>query len=216
MRLFVGLGNPEPRYRYNRHNVGFLAVEAIAERSGFPEWRSAFGSAGSATRGILDGEEIVLLKPMTFMNGSGRVVREAVKTLRLSVHDILVFHDEIEVLPALVKMRVGGGSRGHNGLRSVSDELRTVFRELHNDYHRVCIGVGRPKVRFGVDDYVLSNFMPDETPWVGAMLDVLADNARLLATRRDRDFLERVNRTLEAKGFTDAWRRHRLELNQPR
>jgi PTH1 family peptidyl-tRNA hydrolase len=209
MRLFVGLGNPGPEYARNRHNVGFMAVDAIAERHGLGPWRSFANGAGAACKGIIDEEDMLLLKPLTYMNASGEVVRETAKFYKLGLRDIVVFHDEIELPPAKLKMRVGGGNRGHNGLRSIS-------AHLGNDYVRVGIGVGRPKERHGVDTYVLGNFMPDERSWVETMLDAIATNAGLIAVRRDLEFPDRVNRVMEVHGFDDRWRRNRVEMNRSR
>jgi peptidyl-tRNA hydrolase, PTH1 family len=203
MRLLVGLGNPDPEHRYNRHNVGFMAVNAIVERHGLAPWRSVLKGAGAASKGTLDGEDVFLLKPMTYMNASGSVVLGAASFFKVSLSDIVVLHDEIELPPAKLKTRVGGGNRGHNGLRSIS-------AHVGNDYRRVGIGVGRPEVRRGVDSYVLSDFGMDEWPWVDAMIGAIATNAGLIATRRDSLFEEKINVAMDANGFDDSWRRSRV------
>jgi peptidyl-tRNA hydrolase, PTH1 family len=207
MRLLVGLGNPDPQHRYNRHNVGFMAVDAIVERHDLGSWRSFANGLGTACKGIISNEEVLLLKPLTYMNGSGAVVQETAKFYKLGLKDIVVFHDEIELPPAKLKMRLGGGSRGHNGLRSIT-------AHVGNDYFRVGIGVGRPEQRHGVDAYVLGNFMPDERSWVETMLRAIAVNAGLIASRRDQEFPDEVNLVMEAHGFDDKWRRHRVDMNR--
>src|SRR5437764_709969 len=128
MRLLVGLGNPDPEHKYNRHNVGFMAVDAIAERHGLGPWRPVLKSTGAASKGTLEGEDVFLLKPMTYMNASGSVVLQAANFFKVSLDDIVVFHDEIELAPAKLKTRVGGGNRGHNGLRSISGLVGNDYR----------------------------------------------------------------------------------------
>jgi PTH1 family peptidyl-tRNA hydrolase len=133
MLLFVGLGNPGAKYAHNRHNVGFVAVDEIARRHGFAPWRRRF--QGETAEGTLERERIILLKPMTFMNDSGQAVQEAAGFFKLAPNEITVFHDEIELPPAKLRVKVGGGIAGHNGLRSVS-------AHVGNDYRRAAVGGG--------------------------------------------------------------------------
>ena len=191
MRLLVGLGNPGTRYAGNRHNVGFMAVDAIAKRHGFPPWRRRF--QGVASEGSL-GERVLLLLPGTYMNESGRAVAEAAHFYKLDLKDIVVFHDEIDLPPAKVRVKVGGGIAGHNGLRSISSHIG-------NDYRRVRIGVGHPGVRDLVHAYVLNDFAKAERPWVETLCDVMADNAALLAKGTDSTFQNKVHLAMTAKGF---------------
>src|SRR6201999_4216595 len=121
MRLFVGLGNPGSKYESNRHNIGFMVIDQIARRHGFSPWRRRF--QGEASEGTLDGERVILPKPGTYMNESGRAVQEATNFFKLGESDIAVFHDEIELPPAKVRVKVGGGIAGHNGLRSISSHV---------------------------------------------------------------------------------------------
>jgi peptidyl-tRNA hydrolase, PTH1 family len=192
MRLLVGLGNPGSRYAGNRHNIGFMAVEAIARRHGFPPWRRRF--AGVATEGALAGEKVLLLLPGTFMNESGLAVAEAAHFYKIGADDIVVLHDEIDLPPAKVRVKTGGGIAGHNGLRSISSHVG-------NDYRRVRIGVGHPGVRELVHNYVLSDFAKAERPWVEALCDIIADNAGLLAKGEDAGFQNKVHLAMQAKGF---------------
>jgi peptidyl-tRNA hydrolase, PTH1 family len=194
MLLFVGLGNPGARYVGNRHNIGFMVVEAIAKRHNIGPFRRRF--QGVAAEGPLGGERVVLLLPGTFMNDSGRAVAEAAHFYKLGLDCITVFHDEIELTPAKVRVKVGGGIAGHNGLRSIS-------AHVGNDYRRVRIGVGHPRVKDLVHGYVLSDFAKAEQPWVDALCDIIADNAELLAKGQDASFQNKVHLAMSAKGFID-------------
>jgi PTH1 family peptidyl-tRNA hydrolase len=194
MLLFVGLGNPGSRYVANRHNVGFVVVEEIAKRHGFAPWRRRF--QGVATEGSIGSEKVLLLLPGTFMNESGRAVAEAVAFYKLDRSDIVVFHDEIELRPAKVRVKTGGGNAGHNGLRSITEHIG-------NDYRRVRIGVGHPGVKELVHGHVLSDFARSERDWVEALRDVIADNAGLLAKGQDPSFQNKVHLAMQAKGFLD-------------
>jgi PTH1 family peptidyl-tRNA hydrolase len=194
MLLFVGLGNPGAKYQGNRHNVGFMVVDEIARRHGFQPWRRRF--QGETAEGTLERERVVLLKPMTFMNDSGQAVQEASSFFKLAPAEITVFHDEIELPPAKVRVKVGGGIAGHNGLRSIS-------AHVGNDYRRVRLGVGHPGIKELVHGHVLNDFAKDERPWVDALRDAIADNAGLLATGRDSTFQNKVHLAMQAKGFFD-------------
>ena len=194
MRLFVGLGNPGAKHAGNRHNIGFMVVDAIARRHSFAPWRRRF--QGVATEGTLGAEKVLLLLPGTYMNESGRAVAEAQHFYKMPVGDIAVFHDEIELPPAKVRVKVGGGIAGHNGLRSVS-------AHVGNDYKRVRIGVGHPGVKELVHPHVLSDFGKDERAWVEALCDVIASNADLLAQGKDASFQNKVHLAMAAKGFVE-------------
>ncbi len=194
MRLFVGLGNPGSKYAHNRHNIGFMAVEEIARRHGFAPWRRRF--QGVTSEGTLDQEKVVLLLPGTFMNESGRAVQEAANFFKLAAGDIVVFQDELELPPAKLRVKVGGGIAGHNGLRSIS-------AHIGNDYRRVRLGIGHPGVKELVHSYVLSDFSKADRPWVEALCSVIADNAGLLASDKDSTFQNKVHLAMQAKGFSD-------------
>jgi PTH1 family peptidyl-tRNA hydrolase len=194
MLLFVGLGNPGSRYAGNRHNVGFMVVEAIAKRNNFGPWRRRF--QGVATEGLVGDERVQLLLPGTFMNESGRAVSEGMNFYKLGLKDIVVFHDEIDLAPAKVRVKTGGGVAGHNGLRSIS-------AHVGNDYRRVRIGVGHPGVKELVYAYVLGDFAKDERPWVNAICDAIADNVQLLSKDQDSTFQNKIHLALAAKGFID-------------
>jgi len=194
MLLFVGLGNPGARHAENRHNIGFMAVQAIARRHNMLPWRRKF--QGVAVEGALAGERILLLLPGTFMNESGRAVQEAARFYKLEPSQIVAFHDEVDLPPAKVRVKVGGSDAGHNGLRSVT-------AHIGNDYKRVRIGIGKPDVKELVPMHVLGNFAKSEWPWVQALCDVIADNAGLLVEGKDSSFQNRVHLAMAAKGFDE-------------
>jgi peptidyl-tRNA hydrolase, PTH1 family len=195
MQLLVGLGNPGERYAGNRHNIGFMAVQAIAKRHGIGPWRRRF--QGVACEGPIGGERALLLLPGTFMNESGRAVAEAAHFYKLPPGDITVVHDEIDLRPGKVRVKTGGGVAGHNGLRSITEHVG-------NDYRRVRIGVGHPGDKDMVQHYVLSDFAKSERPWVEALIDVIADNADLLARGEDASFQNKVHLAMVAKGFGES------------
>jgi PTH1 family peptidyl-tRNA hydrolase len=194
MRLFVGLGNPGAKFSGHRHNIGFMVVDEIARRHGFAPWRRRF--QGETAEGTLDHERVILLRPSTFMNESGRAVQEAANFFKLAAGEITVFQDELELPPAKVRVKVGGGIAGHNGLRSIS-------AHIGNDYRRVRLGIGHPGVKELVHSYVLSDFAKDERPWVEALREAIADNAGLLVADRDSTFQNKVHLAMQAKGFFD-------------
>nr|Q07RP6.1 RecName: Full=Peptidyl-tRNA hydrolase; Short=PTH [Rhodopseudomonas palustris BisA53] len=194
MRLLVGLGNPGAKYQGNRHNIGFMALDEIARRHGFSPWRRRF--QGETADGSIGGERVTLLKPLTFMNDSGRAVQDAASFFKLGLPEIIVLHDEIELPAAKLRVKVGGGIAGHNGLRSIS-------AHIGNEYRRVRIGVGHPGVKELVHGHVLNDFAKAERPWVEAMLEAITDNADLLVGDRDSQFQNKVHLALQAKGFLD-------------
>jgi PTH1 family peptidyl-tRNA hydrolase len=192
MQLFVGLGNPGSSYVGNRHNIGFMVVEAIAKRHNLGPWRRRF--QGVTAEGPLGSERVLLLLPGTYMNESGRAVAEAAHFYKLGAEQLVVFHDEIDLAPAKVRVKTGGGVAGHNGLRSIS-------AHVGNDYRRVRIGVGHPGIKERVQSHVLSDFAKSERDWVDALCAIVADNAELLARGQDASFQNKVHLAMQAKGF---------------
>ncbi len=184
MKLFVGLGNPGERYARHRHNVGFMAVERIAAGHGFGPWRTRF--AGRLAEGMLAGERIWLLEPQTFMNESGRSIAEAARFMKLPPADIVIFHDELDLASGKVRVKLGGGVAGHNGLRSADSCLGT------REFRRVRIGVGHPGHKDRVIGHVLSDFHKAEQQWLEPLLDAISDAAPLLAKGDDAAFMSRV------------------------
>jgi PTH1 family peptidyl-tRNA hydrolase len=185
MKLFVGLGNPGEKYRANRHNIGFMAVDRIAERQGFGPWRKKF--QGVISEGTIGGERVTLLKPETYMNESGRSVGEAQRFLKIPLSDVYVFHDELDLAPGKVKVKAGGGNAGHNGLRSIS-------AHIENDYKRVRLGIGHPGSKDVVIHHVLNDFAKAEREGLNDWLDAIADAAPYLAKGDDARFLSDVAR----------------------
>jgi PTH1 family peptidyl-tRNA hydrolase len=188
MKLFVGLGNPGSDYARHRHNVGFMAVDRIAERHGFGPWRRRFH--GLVADGPIGGRRVMLLKPQTYMNDSGQAVGEAQRYLKIEEGDLYVFHDEIDLAPAKLKVKVGGGNAGHNGLRSIS-------AHVGNEYARVRIGVGHPGSKDLVSGWVLRDFAKADGEWLEPLLDAIADAAGRLAAGDEARFLTDVARKLQ-------------------
>jgi PTH1 family peptidyl-tRNA hydrolase len=177
MQLFVGLGNPGREHARQRHNIGFMAVEAIADRHGFSPWRAKF--RGLVSEGRLGGDKVLLLKPQTYMNRSGDSVREAARFYKLETGDVTVFHDELDLAPGRVRVKAGGGHAGHNGLRSIHSAIGEA-------YVRVRLGIGHPGDKAKVTGYVLHDFPKAEvTGWLEPLLDAVAGAApRLVAGDR--------------------------------
>ena len=187
MKLLVGLGNPGSEYARHRHNVGFMAVEAIAAHHGFAPWKKRF--SGHACEGEIEGVRVLLLKPATYMNESGRAVGEALRFLKLEIGDLIVFHDELDIEPGRVKVKSGGGNAGHNGLRSIS-------QCVGNDYVRVRIGIGHPGHKDAVSGYVLHDFARDEREWLEPLLEKMAAEAGHLLTNKLDAFAARIGNAI--------------------
>lgn len=194
MLILAGLGNPGPKYEHNRHNIGFMAVDAIARRWGFGPWRSRFqGQAAEGTIPTPAGAvRALLLKPQTYMNESGRSVGEAVKFYKLQPKDVVVFHDELDLAPGRFRMKLGGGVAGHNGLRSIGAQLGPDFR-------RARLGIGHPGHKDRVHGHVLSDFHKVEAPWVKALCEACADALPLLAEGQDERYQAEVMRLAPAE-----------------
>ena len=183
MKLFVGLGNPGTKYARNRHNVGFMALDRIAEDHGFSSWRSKFD--GQVAEGRLGGEKVILLKPETFMNRSGDAVSKALRFYKLEPTDMTVFHDEIDLAPGKIRVKDGGGHAGHNGLRS-------IHQHVGPHYSRVRIGVGHPGHKDRVAGYVLHDFSRADEDWLAPMLEGISKGADDLARGDSARFLNAV------------------------
>lgn len=183
MQLWVGLGNPGSQYAMNRHNVGFMAVDTIAEVHGFAPVQKKF--QGWTQDGRIGTQRVILLKPATYMNESGRSVAEALRFFKLGVEALTVFHDELDLAPMKVKVKQGGGIAGHNGLRSLDQHLGPDFR-------RVRIGIGHPGHKDRVTGYVLGNYAKAETDDLADMLGALAGEAEWLARGDDARFMSDV------------------------
>jgi len=183
MQLWVGLGNPGPQYSMHRHNVGFMAADTIADVHGFGPVQKKF--QGWLQEGRIGPEKILLLKPATFMNESGRAVGEALRFYKLGTDALTVFHDELDLAPMKVKVRRGGGLAGHNGLRSIDQHLGPDFR-------RVRIGIGHPGHKDKVTGHVLGNYARSEIDPLADMLGAMAAEAEWLARGDDVRFMNEV------------------------
>lgn len=172
MQLIVGLGNPGAKYARNRHNIGFMALDRVAEDHGFSAWKSKF--QGQISEGNLAGVKTVLLKPETFMNLSGQSVGEAMRFFKLTPADVTVFHDEIDLAPGKLRVKQGGGHAGHNGLRS-------LHQHVGSEYHRVRMGIGHPGHKDAVPSYVLRDFAKSDQDWLDDMLRGISDGVTHLA-----------------------------------
>jgi PTH1 family peptidyl-tRNA hydrolase len=188
MLLIVGLGNPGGDYARHRHNVGFMAADAIHRRHGFAPWRRRF--RGEVAEGSLAGTKALILKPQTFMNESGRAVGEAMNFFKLSPTDVLVIHDEVDLPPAKIRMKAGGGVAGHNGLKSIGAAIGPDFRRLR-------IGVGHPGDKERVPGYVLHDFAKADLKWLEPLIEAIAENAPLVADGKDSTFANRLHEALK-------------------
>lgn len=183
MQLYVGLGNPGAKYAGNRHNIGFMAVERIADAHGFAPWKGKF--QGAICEGRLGPEKVLLLKPETFMNLSGQSVGEAMRFYKLAPADVTVFHDELDLAPGKLRVKTGGGHAGHNGLRS-------IHQHIGEAYSRVRLGIGHPGHKDRVARYVLQDFAMADQGWLDDLLRGIAEGAPELAAGRKDRFLNTV------------------------
>jgi PTH1 family peptidyl-tRNA hydrolase len=172
MLLLVGLGNPGEKYARHRHNVGFMAVDAIVDANGFGPARSKF--QGEIRDGTLGREKAMILKPQTFMNDSGQAVGEASRFYKIAPEDIIVFYDELDLAPGKLRVKIGGGAAGHNGIRSIDSHIGNSFR-------RIRIGIGHPGDKSRVTNHVLGDFGKSDQDWLAPMLDAIATEASFLA-----------------------------------
>lgn len=203
MLLFAGLGNPGDQYRNNRHNVGFMAIDAIAARYGFGPFRQKF--QGLIAEGTIDGEKVLLVKPQTYMNSSGDSIQAALAFYKLGVADVTVLYDEIDLAPGKVRIKRGGGNGGHNGLRSIDPQIGT-------DYRRIRIGVGHPGHKDRVMPHVLGDFSKTERLWLDPLLEAIGANAGLIVKGDDNTLM---NRLAIAIGGDGAERPQRPETADP-
>lgn len=184
MKMFVGLGNPGTKYQHNRHNVGFMIIDKLANDYGFDSWKSKSGA--QIATGRIGMTKILAVKPQSFMNKSGLPVSELARFYKIENQDIYVFHDEIDLGEGRLRVKQGGGHGGHNGLRDID-------RHMGKDYWRVRIGVGRPLTKEDVHKWVLNDFSRhDKDSWLTAMLGALSDEAELLANEDSASYMSRV------------------------
>ncbi len=195
LQLIVGLGNPGAKYARNRHNIGFMALDAIARRWNAKPWRSKFQA--EVTDAVLDGGKVLLMKPQTFMNESGRAVGEAMRFHKIALGDIIVFHDELDLAPAKLRVKTGGGIAGHNGLRSIA-------AHCGNDYVRVRMGIGHPGDKAMVHAYVLSDFGRGEEGWAEDMARLCGDLLPRLVKGEGERFQSDMALEMAKRGWGDV------------
>jgi PTH1 family peptidyl-tRNA hydrolase len=183
MLIIAGLGNPGAKYAGNRHNIGFMAVDEIVRRHGFSSWRKKFQA--EISEGLLGGESVLLMKPQTYMNESGRAVGEAMRFYNLGPDDIVVLYDELDLAPGKVRVKTGGGSGGHNGIRSID-------AHCGKDYRRVRLGIGHPGSKDRVTGYVLGDFAKADAEWLDPLIEAVGSYADLLAKGDDAGFMNKV------------------------
>ncbi|MCO6387684.1 aminoacyl-tRNA hydrolase [Aliihoeflea sp. 40Bstr573] len=183
MRIIAGLGNPGSKYENNRHNVGFMAADAIARRHAFAPWSKKFQALIST--GTIGTEKVLLIKPQTFMNLSGQAVGEALRFHKAATSDLIVLYDELDLDPGKVRIKTGGGHGGHNGIKSID-------AHCGKDYTRVRIGIGHPGIREMVTNHVLGDFAKADHDWLDPLLDAFADHAELLAKGDDAGFMNKA------------------------
>lgn len=213
MLLLAGLGNPGSKYENNRHNVGFMAVDSIHRHERFSPWKSRFQAL--VAEGQLAGKKTLLIKPTTFMNESGRAVGEALRFYKTDVSSLVVLYDELDLAPGKLRVKTGGGSGGHNGIRSID-------AHCGKDYRRVRIGIGHPGHKDRVHTYVLGNFSKADTDWLEPLLDEIGRSAHLLASGEDSSFMNRIaiatspNEPESAKGARNSSGTGRSHIRQAR
>ena len=181
--LLVGLGNPGEKYARHRHNVGFMAVDAIAAKHRFSPYRPRY--QGEIAEGTIAGRKTLILKPMTYMNESGMSVGQAARYLKVPPDAIVVIHDEVDLVPGKLRAKVGGSDAGHNGLRSVTSVMGP-------NYRRVRIGVGHPGAAPLVPNYVLRDFPKADHEWLTPLIEAIAEAVPYLASDDDAGFMNRV------------------------
>jgi PTH1 family peptidyl-tRNA hydrolase len=190
MIIIAGLGNPGAKYADNRHNIGFMAIDAMHRRHAFSPWAKKFKA--EIAEGEIAGEKVLLMKPQTFMNLSGESVGEAMRFYKLGAGDIIAVHDELDLLPGKVRIKVGGGNGGHNGLKSLD-------AHCGKDYRRLRLGIGHPGDKDRVHGHVLGDFAKIDRIWLEPLLDAIADNADMLVKGDDGKLMNKLALATGAK-----------------
>ncbi|WP_455476437.1 aminoacyl-tRNA hydrolase [Bartonella sp. B17] len=190
MWLIAGLGNPGSSYQNNRHNIGFMAVDAIYQFYSFSPWSKKFQS--EISNGLINGEKTLLIKPQTFMNLSGQAIGEILRFYKLESKNLIVIYDELDLQPGKVRIKIGGGSNGHNGIKSIDSHCST-------DYYRLRLGIGHPGSKDLVSQYVLGNFAKSDQEWLLPLLDTIAKNIALLINGNNSLFLNEISRIMKNK-----------------
>ncbi|WP_292896795.1 MULTISPECIES: aminoacyl-tRNA hydrolase [unclassified Nitratireductor] len=198
MLLIAGLGNPGQQYERHRHNVGFMAADAIARRHSFSSWSKKFNAL--VAEGRVGGEKVLLMKPQTFVNLSGQAIGEAMRFYKIGLEDLIVFYDELDLAPGKLRIKTGGGSGGHNGIKSID-------AHCGKDYRRVRIGIGHPGDKARVNAHVLGDFAKADQSWLEPLLDAVADHIAMLAEGDEAGFMNRVSLAVKGTGAEPAQKR---------
>lgn len=200
MLLIAGLGNPGPRYAKQRHNIGFMAADAIARRHSFSGWSNKFQA--EIADGTIAGEKVLLIKPQTFMNLSGEAVGKALRFYKLNPSDLIVIYDELDLQPGKARIKTGGGHGGHNGIKSID-------AHCGKDYKRLRLGIGHPGHKERVNAHVLGDFAKADSQWLDPLLDAIGDNSDLLVKGDDSSFLNKLTIAVGGNGGDDKKRGQR-------
>ncbi|CAD7024118.1 aminoacyl-tRNA hydrolase [Pseudorhizobium endolithicum] len=183
MQIIAGLGNPGTKYAGNRHNIGFMAADALQRRPAFGPWSKKFRA--EISEGEIAGEKVLLMKPQTYMNLSGEAVGEAMRFYKLAPKDILAIYDELDLAPGRARLKTGGGHGGHNGVKSLD-------AHCGKEYRRLRLGIGHPGAKELVHNHVLGDFAKADRAWLEPLLDAIADNAEMLVRGEDSQFLNKI------------------------
>ena len=183
MLIIAGLGNPGSKHAANRHNIGFMAADEIVRRHDFGPWKLKFNA--EISEGKLNGEKTLVIKPRTFMNESGQAIGEALRFYKEELSNLIVIYDELDLAPGKLRIKTGGGSGGHNGIKSID-------AHCGKEYRRMRLGIGHPGTREKVIRYVLSDFAKADQDWLDPLLEAIADNSSLLAIGEDASFMNKI------------------------
>ncbi|ATP12667.1 peptidyl-tRNA hydrolase [Bartonella henselae] len=192
MWLIAGLGNPGLQYQNNRHNIGFMAIDAIYQSFSFSPWSKKFQAEIST--GLINGKKTFLLKPQTFMNLSGQAIGEALRFYKLDLKNFIVIYDELDLPPGRVRVKIGGGNNGHNGIKSIDAHCGT-------DYCRIRLGIGRPNSKELVYQHVLGNFTKSDQEWLPSLLEAIAKNIALLIKGNKCLFMNEISQAMKNKNL---------------
>ncbi|MCZ2204108.1 aminoacyl-tRNA hydrolase [Bartonella sp. A05] len=192
MFLIAGLGNPGSHYKNSRHNIGFMAIDAIRQCFSFSPWSKKFQA--EISNGSIHGEKILLIKPQTFMNLSGQALGEALRFYKLDLNNFIVIYDELDLPPGKVRIKIGGGSNGHNGIKSVNTHCG-------DNYCRIRIGIGHPGSKELVHKHVLGNFTESDQGWLSTLLDAIAKNIFLIIKGESNHFMNKVSIAMKSKNL---------------
>lgn len=206
MLLIAGLGNPGPRYAKQRHNIGFMAADAIARRQSFSRWSNKFKA--QIAEGSVGDEKILLIKPQTFMNLSGEAVGQALRFYKLTTSELIVIYDELDLQPGKARIKTGGGSGGHNGIKSID-------AHCGKDYRRLRLGIGHPGHKERVNHHVLGDFAKADHQWLDPLLEAIGDHCDLLVRGDDSSFLNKLSLAAGSAPGNDTGKRPERKTGRP-